>query len=225
MGAIVVVLALAGIALVGYLAYRTHKREQQRREQLLVWTTTSGYGFVVEDDSWCSRWQGTPFGVGDSRRARNVVTGTLADYPFAAFDYSYETHSTDGQGNRTTTPHRYVVATLRLPTYLPRLQITPENVFSRLGNAIGLDDIELESEQFNRAFRVHSDDRKFASDVLTPRTMEFLLGRPDFSWRIEGADIIAWQDGELTPAVTVTMTGTLQRIAAGIPSFVWKDHS
>lgn len=218
-------LVVGGVALVAYLAYRSWKQEQQRREQLLLWSTSSGYRFAVEDDSWCTRWQGIPFDEGDHRQARNVVTGQLGEHPFGAFDYTFQTHSSDGKGNRTTTSHHYVVAALQLPTYLPRLQVTPESMFSRIGNALGLDDIELESEQFNRAFRVHADDRKFASDVLTPRTMEFLLGRHDFSWRIEGVDILAWQDGELTPAVAVTMTGTLQRIAAGIPSFVWKDHS
>jgi hypothetical protein len=215
----------AAVPIAAFRASRNWQQEQRRREQRLAWATNSGYGFAVEDDSWCERWQDPPFGQGDHRRARNVVTGRLGDYPMAAFDYSYQTHSSDGRGGRTTTTHRCAVATLQLPTYLPRLQVTPENLFSRLGNVLGLDDIELESEQFNRAFRVHADDRKFASDVLTPRTMEFLLTRRDFSWRIVGADILGWQDGHLSPAVALETTSTLQRIAAGIPSFVWKDHS
>ena len=89
----------------------------------------------------------------------------------------------------------------------------------------GPDDIELESEDFNRRFRVHSDDRKFACDVLSPRTMEALLARPDARWRIEGVDILTWRDGRITPDAVASMTFDLQTVVAGIPSFVWKDHS
>ena len=216
---------LASAPLAAYLAYRGWKQEQKRREQLLVWASANGYAFAPEDDSWCERWNGNPFGEGDHRRARNVVTGTIGDKPFAAFDYSYETHSTDSKGNRTTTTHRYVVCSLQLPTHLPMLQVTPEGFFTRIGNVLGLDDIELESEDFNRRFRVHANDRKFASDVLSPRTMQALLDRPDLSWRIQGVDILSWEDGRLSPLGAVAMTSAMQTVVNGIPSFVWKDHS
>jgi hypothetical protein len=114
---------------------------------------------------------------------------------------------------------------LQLSAYLPVLQVTPEGLFSRLGNVLGFDDVELESEEFNRRFRVHAADRKFACDVLTPRTMEALLRHPDTSWRIEGVDILAWEDGRLTPAAVLQMLATFDAVLAGIPSFVWKDHT
>lgn len=218
-------LLFLGVPLVGYLAYRSWQQEEKRRALLMQWATNSGWNYVREDDSWCQRWNGDPFGEGDHRRAENVVVGRTTEWPFTAFDYSYQTHSTDGQGHTSTTTHRYVVASLQLPCYLPRLQVTPESIFSRLGNALGMDDIELESEDFNRCFRVHANDRKFASDVLTPRTMQALLATPDVSFRIEGTDILCWQDGRMSPATVLAMMKPLQTVVAGIPSFVWKDHS
>jgi len=213
------------VPVVAYLAYRGWKQEQARRAQLMQWCATSGYTYQPRDDQWCHRWSGTPFNDGDHRQAHNVVVGRMGEQPFAAFDYSFETHSTDSKGNTTTTTHRYAVASFQLPTALPRLQVTPEGLFGRIGNALGLDDIELESEDFNRRFRVHSDDRKFACDVLSPRTMQALLTRPDARWRIEGVDILTWRDGRITPDVVASMTFDLQTVVAGIPSFVWKDHS
>jgi hypothetical protein len=94
-----------------------------------------------------------------------------------------------------------------------------------MGHALGLDDIDLESEDFNRKFRVHANDRKFASDVLTPRTMQALLARPETSWRISGTDILGWSDGRMTPLLVTTSVSTLELVLDGIPSFVWKDHS
>jgi hypothetical protein len=218
-------LLFGAFPLVAFLAYRSWKQEQKRREQLMAWAATNGYGFSVRDDSWCSRWSGPPFGQGDDRRALNVVTGQYADRPFVAFDYYYETHSTDSKGNRTTQTHNYVVTALRLAAWLPTLQVTPESVFSRIGNVLGFDDIELESEDFNRRFRVQAQDRKFASDVLNPRTMEALLRAPQASWRIEGVDILTWSTGRLLPGNIAPMTATLDLVLAGIPSFVWKDHT
>jgi hypothetical protein len=220
-----VLLLLLGLPIVAFIAYWNWKQDQKRRALLMQWATNSGFSFAPEDDSWCARWTGTPFGDGDHRRARNVVVGRTDQWPFAAFDYSYQTHSTDSKGNTTTTTHRYVVASLQLPTYLPQLQVTPESFFTRIGNALGLDDIELESEDFNRAFRVHANDRKFASDVLSPRTMEALLRTPDISWRIEGSDIVSWREGRMSPATAMAMLAPMRTLIAGIPSFVWKDHS
>jgi hypothetical protein len=215
---------VVGLALAGGYAYYHWQQEQKRRDLLGQWAVANKWTLAPEDDSMCARWQGAPFGEGDHRRARNVLAGTWKDKPFVSFDYSYQTHSSDGHGGRTTTTHHYAVSAVRLPTWLPTLQVTPENMLTRLGNAIGFDDIELESEAFNRAFRVHASDRKFASDVLTPRTMQMLLSRPHFSWRIEGADIICWQDGEQHPAGVTAAVSTTLDVVAGIPSFVWHDN-
>jgi Protein of unknown function (DUF3137) len=218
------VLLIVGVPVAGYLAYRSWQQEQKRRELLMTWATNSGFTYAAEDDSWCDRWRAAPFGEGDHRKAANVITGTLSSRPFAAFDYSYQTHSSDGRGGTSTTTHRYVVTSLQLPTFLPQLQVTPENLVTRLGNALGLDDIELESEDFNRRFRVHARDRKFACDVLTPRTMQMLLSRPALSWRIDGTDMVAWQDGRLSPASVLATTTQLREVVDGIPSFVWHDR-
>ena len=116
------------------------------------------------------------------------------------------------------------MTSLQLPAYLPRLQVTPENILTRIGNALGLDDIELESEDFNRKFRVHADDPKFASDVLSPRTMQALLAQPAVSWRFEGSDIVGWEEGKLSPTRALALASTLNLVVDGIPSFVWHDH-
>jgi len=209
----------------GTLFYLQWQREQKRRSLLVEWAAANNWTFEARDDQWCARWQGAPFTEGDHRRACNVLAGQWKGKPFVSFDYTYETHSSDGKGGRSTTTHHYAVSSVQLPTYLPRLQVTPENLLSRLGSAVGISpDIELESEDFNRAFRVQANDPKFASDVLTPRTMQMLLTRPRFSWRIEAADILCWEQGEQQPAEVTARVATMLDVLAGIPSFVWHDN-
>jgi hypothetical protein len=213
-----------GLAIVGAIAYVNYKREQARRGALFQWATANKWQFTVADDSWTGRWNGEPFDEGDHRKARNVICGTWKSRSFASFDYSYETHSSNGNGGRSTSVHRFTVVSLALPTDLPRLQVTPESLFSRVGHAFGMSDIDMESEDFNRAFRVSCPDPKFACDVLTPRTMQLLLSRSHFGWRIEVTELVCWWSGEQDAVAVTEALSTMCDVIDGIPSFVWHDH-
>jgi hypothetical protein len=154
-----------------------------------------------------------------------VIGGTWKAAPFVAFDYSYVTTTTDANGRTNRTTHHDGVVALALPAYLPTLQVTGESMFRRMAQVVGLgQDIELESEDFNRAFTVTSRDPKFATDVLTPRTMEMLLSAPHLAWRIEGTDILTWESGSFTTVEVLQRLDHLSKVVAGVPSFVWHDH-
>ena len=45
--------------------------------------------------------------------------------------------------------------------------------------------MQFESDAFNRTFRVRSDDRKFAFDVLSAEVMSWLLDHP--GWAVDFA--------------------------------------
>ncbi|MDX6273160.1 MAG: hypothetical protein QOJ92_370 [Frankiales bacterium] len=215
---VAIALALGAFLVLGYLA------DKKRREELMRFALSKQWRYDAEDPSLVVFAQGPPFGQGDSQRARNVLHGSASGFDMVAFDYSYETHSTDAKGNRTTTTHRYSVAGLRLPAYLPTLQVTGESVFHKAAALLGFDDIELESDEFNQRFHVSAGDRKFACDVLTPRTMQTLLTCPQTSWRIEGPLILSWESGRLTPVDLLGRLSTLSAVVAGVPSFIWRDH-
>jgi hypothetical protein len=211
-------LAVVAVLVVGFVL------ERKRREHLLLFATRRGWRYVGEDRSLAQRFDGTPFGRGDRRRARNVLTGTETGRPFTAFDYSYETHRTDSKGHRSTQTHRFAVCAVPLPAPVGMLEVAPEGVLSRAAGAVGLvQDIDLESEGFNRRFSVRAADRKLASDVLTPRTMQYLESVRPAAWRLQGAHIVSWRSGRLDPAEVVRTCAVLCRVVDGIPSFVWKD--
>ena len=213
--------AVAVVGVVGYLAYRA---DQKRRALLQGFAASNGWTYTAADDSWCDRIVGAPFGEGDHRQARNVLTGLHAGTPMAAFDYSFQTHSTDSKGNRETTTHRYAVCVLQLKAPLPGLELSPESALTRFAGAVGFTDIQLESEDFNRRYRVKARDPKFAYDVLHPRTMEALLSRPPLHLRLLDVDAINWENGRLAPVDLIARLSTMQVLIEGIPSFVWTDH-
>ena len=207
---------------IGIYSYQADKK---RRAMLQAYAQSSGWTYVARDDSWCGRFEGSPFGQGDSRKATNILSGQYDGAPMVAFDYSYETSSTDSKGHRSKTTHRYAICAVQLPAWLPELELSPESALTRLAGHLGLGDVELESEDFNRHYRVSARNPKFAYDVLHPRTMAALLGRPALHMRLSGVDAVCWESGRLAPPELLERLSTLQLLVAGIPSFVWSDHA
>jgi hypothetical protein len=212
-----VLLAAGGLAAAGWY------RAKRRRELLQGFARSNGWSFTARDDTWARRFDGRPFGTGDHRRAANVMQGQFRGRPVAAFDYSYQTHTSDGNGGSSTTTHRYAVCAVSLPAAVPRLELLPESLFGRVGTALGMQDIELESEEFNRRYRVRSDAPRFASDALPPRTLEALLARPALHLRLQGADALCWETGQHGPADLLARLDALCALLDGIPPFVWSD--
>ena len=222
----VTLLFVAGLVLVVTVAVVGFHLEQKRRERVLAFALGRAWLYEAEDPSLVDAFPGEPFGRGDSRRARTVLRGKESGRDFVAFDYTYETHTQTSKG-RSTTVHRYAVVAVPLPVPLGVVEVRPEGVMSRAADAVGVSsDLELESEDFNRRFRVRARNAKLASDVLTPRTMEYLVAQqremvPAF--RISGGHVVAWRTGRLEPLEVVTTCAVLDRVLDGVPSFVWRD--
>jgi hypothetical protein len=214
-----------GLALVLVIGIVSYRAEQKRRALLQSFALSNGWTYVARDDTWCERFVGSPFGQGENRTSANILQGPYEGTEMVAFDYSYETSSTDSKGHRSKTTHRFGVCALRMPAPLPGLELGPESAFTRLAGHLGLGDVELESEDFNRRYRVKASDPKFAYDVLNPRTMEALLARPTVHLRLLDVDALCWDDGRLEPPDLLARLSTVQLVVAGIPSFVWSDHA
>jgi hypothetical protein len=218
---VLVVTAVTAAAIVA-AAVRRSRRDEARHEALFVHAVTRGWDYTVADDDLAERWIGAPFGEGRDRHATNVIRGTHRHRSFVAFDYEYDTASADGASGSL---RRCSVVAVAMPAYLPTLQVVPESVLDRVGDALGADaDIDLESEEFNRRFRLSAYDPKFASDVLGARTLERVLKHPSLAFRIQGTDIVSWERGQLDPDDVLARVAILDDVLAGIPDFVWREH-
>ncbi len=219
----VALLVVAGLVLVAVFAYVSWLQAKKRRELFASFAASQGWTWRAREDSWSNRFDGTPFDEGDHKQARNILQGSFRNRPIVAFDYSYQTHSTDSKGNRQTQTHRFAVCALSVDAYLPRLELVPESVLGRFGTALGMQDIELESEDFNRRYRVRAGNQKFAFDVLPPRTMEALMRRSALHLRLSGTDAVCWEPGRHSPSELLARLDALATLVEGIPEFVWKD--
>jgi len=180
--------------------------------QALTWAVGVGWRFVGSDQSLLERWRDRPF-TGHAQRVSELVVGTFAGRSAMSFVLS-------GGGEVT---RRFHVVAVELRASLPTLELTPDGPGATLAKAAGGEDIQFESEDFNRAWRVRADDRRFAHDVVNPQVMERLL-RDDargLSLRIEGSDILCWTPGEHDLDAIWARLQLMSDVVGAVPRFVW----
>ena len=178
--AILVVAAIVAIALRIW--------EKRRQEAFAKKAAKLGLHFNAERDydlperlHFLSR-----FDKGENRYAFNIMQGVYRGHPVRAFDYHYSITAMDGRGRERTTHYYFSVFVLHQPVEFPELEISPQKLRHRIGQALGMESINFESVVFNNAFVVTSVNRRFAYDVCHPRMMAFLLQHQEISLEIEG---------------------------------------
>jgi len=201
------------VAILGFVQAR------RRRSAMTEYAAARGWRYVEEEPLLVDRFTGSPFGEGSGRRAFNVVYGSHDGRDFVSFDYEYRIRSS-GQNSSTTTYQLSVLA-LSMGAFMPELTVDPEGLLDRFVGRLAGNDIDLESEDFNRAFAVSCPDRKFASDVLHPRMMEFLLQHPHLGWRFQGDAMLTISDGTRNIEHIDATLAVMDAITDLVPEFVW----
>lgn len=88
----------------------------------------------------------------------------------------------------------------------------------------GVDDIDFESAQFSREFRVKSPDKKWAYDVLHQRTMEFLLSNPRFSIEFDTEHVICWRNRRFNLQTRESAIGVAEGILDRLPEYLIRER-
>lgn len=225
--ALIPLVFLAFVALAVGAAVYSYRQAKKRREEFAAVAAQRGWAYAARDDRWTTRFEGSPFGHGHDRRASNVVSASHDGRAFIAFDYHYATteHSTDANGHHTSreVSHDYSVIALDLGAAFPALWVTPEGFFGRALGRLLNRDIELELEEFNRAFTVTCPDRKFATDVLHPQMMEFLLHYRDMEFSFRTGSVCIVREGRHSIPEVDGKLQVMDGIADRIPEFVWQE--
>ncbi|WP_405061587.1 hypothetical protein OG474_08035 [Kribbella sp. NBC_01505] len=127
-----------------------------------------------------------------------------------AFDYTYDTTS-------TATAAKCHVITYELPVALPPIAVLRKNPL--------LPGQEFESEQFNKQFSVDCADSRYASAIINPQLMLWLVDDyRSLQWRIEGRLLIAWGVGYWTYPGLADVLYAFDGIVQRIPPFVLTDY-
>ena len=221
MGPVVFILILAGVAVVGYLSWRAR---QKRREALALFAFQRGFQYSRVDPFALVGFDFHLFRMGDGRGCENVLWGTWQDLPVREADYWYYTESSDGKGHRTRTYHRFSVVVADIACTLPNVSMEREGVSSWVAGHLGFHDIEFESEQFNRMFKVKAQDREFAYQLLDARMMNWMKSTGgEFGFEVNGPNLLVWSDRR-RPSELIPLLGCAKLFCDHIPRLVWTQY-
>ncbi len=143
-----------------------------------------------------------------------LIAGQYAGYEFRAFDHSHAT-------TRTSTSTKLHVVAVLLPVVLPSIAVTTDNPIAR---TLRVPDQQLESGHFNDTFAVESPNQRYASAVVHPQLMEWMLQHPHLQWWIDGPYLVTWSLNWWTVDSVNAALDDLAAVAQQIPPFVLADY-
>lgn len=206
------------IALGTVMRYRNRLFQRSRETAMAALARTRGWSYAEEDITAYYGYQGPPFEQGRDIRATNVMSGVSKGWKFTAFDYRFTV-----QQGRSEVTHVCSVVAVQTGAWLTRLWVTPETIRSMIVDHFTGHDIDTESDQFNKTFKVSCADRKLAIDVLNPRMMQYLLQLPQLGWSLQsGALVIATGGLHDGPQIDYHVT-VAEQILSLVPGFVWTE--
>ena len=219
-GTLLLLLLAGGL---GAVVWYFVKKERERREAFAAWAATKGWTYKPgKDRGLAKRFRFLDkLRQGSNRYAQDILRGEWKGRQAQAFTYHYETHTTNSKGHPHTHHHYFGVVLVQIERECPELRIHPENFFSRIGPALGFDDIDFESVEFSRAFTVRSEDKRFAWDFCHTGTMEYLLKHRKTAMELEGSTLAVFDGSRLEPHEVEYYLDHVTRLRDLMPDFLF----
>ena len=192
-------LVMAFAAVFGAVIYWSHQIQKKRREALQQLATEMRWSFSSEgDDSLLMSMSGFHlFSIGSSRRLTNLMRGSMKDRKATLFDYRYTT----GGGKHRHTSHFTVLCLNAGGRPLPRFAIRPEELWHKIGSALGYKDIDFERyPEFSKKYLLRGDDEFQIRDLFRDSVIRFFEQNPGLSAEGNAESLILHrQKGQLKP--------------------------
>ncbi len=213
------------IIIVGVIAYIGHLQAKKRREAFERLAMELGFRFYPQKDYSFAKRYGflDHMDDGHKRYAFNRLFGETDGQQAHIFDYHYETYSRDSKGNRRTHHHYFSIFTLSLPAAFAELNIEREGFFSKIGQALGFDDIDFESLEFSKRYKVKSRDKKFAYDFCNAQMIDYLLQQRDLIIEVDGNTLALTFKGKLSIEAIRPNFERLKKIRSLMPNYLFNN--
>jgi hypothetical protein len=223
-GLIIALIFIVIIAIIGISIWKKRKADK-RRQEMANWAKSRNLSFHPGNDSGIDdrfRFLNC-LQQGENRYGYNIMEGPIGNRKVCAFDYHYETHHTDSKGHRQTSHHYFSSVIVETDLPLKPLFIRTENFLDKIGQFVGIDDINFESTEFNKQFYVKSPNKKWAYDVVNQATMELLMNSCRFSLEFNGITVIAYQKSTFAPGYFEEALLLLTRMLDNLPDSVIQE--
>jgi hypothetical protein len=220
---VVILFAAAAIALaISYYAYQ-RAAARKRAEAFARVAHSMGFQHAAEDPFPCTDLAFELLHKGDEQDSRNALWGSTSDgRDVRLFDFEYQVHNRDSNGRRTTSTYRFSCCVTDLGARWPHLVAVEEGLLRGLRDALGFRDHQLESDEFNRRWKVSCDDPRFVHAVIDPAVMGFLLDRGEgCRYELNGSLLLVATE-RLDPEEYPALLTHSDDLRAAIPKVAWE---
>jgi hypothetical protein len=200
-------------------------RRRRRRRGIAAFARRFGFEFGGADPFGLLYDYNFPlFEMGDGRGCENVVWGEWKGVPFRATDYWYYDATPNRRGSGVKN-RMFNAVVVDVPLYLPRVTVEREGFASWAAERVGWRDIQFESEEFNRRFRIRAEDAEFAFKLIDAQMMHWMLSTDEiFGFQFYGRGILVWSK-RLRPNELFPLIGTAKELYDHIPRLVWREYA
>lgn len=179
-----------------YLSIKKRKEEARR--------VASARGYQVDVEKRSVPFHG--FGLLDNGDTQHIsMRFSKPGTHDTVFQFTYKVQSSDSDGGSRTKTYHHTCAMVTLPFHAPPTTIGREGLFSKLARAVGRRDIEVESDRFNKRFRVKGRDERFAVTLLDGETINWFLREHGFAasadYEMIGGQMLVEVTGKLDPGM------------------------
>lgn len=177
------------LAIVGLVWFVQHIYERHRSSELRNVARHMGFQFLGKAPSFNLR---NDFKLAEEKgKIRNLLRGDRDNIQIEVFGHEV---STGGKNGKTTTTT--IVAFRSASLELPRFELHPKGIFSKVATVFGAQDIDFaQHPEFSGTFVLKGDENRVRT-IFTKEVMDFLSARPKVS--AEGIDqsLIYFVDGK-----------------------------
>lgn len=169
-------------------------REKKRREACETYCLTRGFSFASKRPEAEQAYAdiGALFKRGFGRWGYTIA-GRWNSSSFTAFEYQY--------GSGKSTRFFRVMLWESADTALPKFSLAPEGFLARIGEKLGMQDIDFaEDPGFSQAYQLRGPDEPAIRSLFTARIRGFFAANTGHHVAGGGGHLFWWQDGRL-PAV------------------------
>lgn len=185
---------LAILAVV-FIIYLVIQHEKKRREAFKALSMRLGFTYVSKTglSELPSANAFHLFNIGHNRRIKNLMRRSADGVSTAIYDYQYTTGG--GQNSHTSiqTVFQFESDRLRLPAFI----LKPENVFHKIGQSFGYQDMDFDSHpDFSKRYLLRGKDEDTIRRLFTPEVITHMMSMKGIVIESNGSVIISYRSGK-----------------------------
>jgi len=202
--------------------------QKSRREAMALQASRLGLGFnqhqrrIARSYLFLDQLHGLHRGA--DRYSLNIMSGNFRGHPVTLFDYHYLSPDSVWFWAPSWKRHCYVsFVVLDLNRSFPELTLAKEGIFKKIGQALGLSDIDFESHEFSRRYEVKCKDKKFAYDFCNAKMIDYLLDQPTLPLEVERNAVALGFNSQHNVAMIEPHLRHLAKIRSLMPNYLFSS--